>query len=68
VTRFLASLLFGVGIYDPMTFLGVAALLIAVALAASYIPRAAPCASIHRGPAVRMNDSTVLSSVLKMEN
>jgi putative ABC transport system permease protein len=38
VARFLTSLLFGVGIYDPATFLGVAALLIAVALAASYIP------------------------------
>jgi putative ABC transport system permease protein len=38
VARFLASLLFGVGMYDPATFLGVAALLIAVALAASYIP------------------------------
>jgi predicted permease len=38
VTRFLASLLFGVGMYDPVTFLGVAALLVAVALAASYIP------------------------------
>jgi putative ABC transport system permease protein len=38
VARFLTSLLFGVGKYDPMTFLGVAALLIAVALAASYIP------------------------------
>jgi len=32
------SLLFGVGVYDPVTFLGVAALLIVVALAASYIP------------------------------
>lgn len=38
VSRFLASLLFGVGVYDPITFLGVAALLVAVALAASYIP------------------------------
>jgi predicted permease len=38
VARFLASLLFGVGMYDPITFLGVAALLITVALAASYIP------------------------------
>jgi predicted permease len=38
VARFLTSLLFGVGIYDPVTFLGVAALLIAVALTASYIP------------------------------
>jgi predicted permease len=38
VARFLTSLLFGVGIYDPATFLGVAGLLTAVALAASYIP------------------------------
>ena len=38
VTRFLVSLLFGVSMYDPVTFLGVAALLVAVALAASYIP------------------------------
>jgi putative ABC transport system permease protein len=38
VARFLTSLLFGVGVYDPATFLGVAALLVAVALAASYIP------------------------------
>jgi putative ABC transport system permease protein len=38
VTRFLASMLFGVGVYDPMTFLGVAALLVAVALVAAYIP------------------------------
>jgi len=38
VTRFLASLLFGVGMYDPVTFLGVAALLVVVALTASYIP------------------------------
>jgi len=38
VGRFLTSMLFGVGMYDPATFLGVAALLIAVALAASYIP------------------------------
>ena len=38
LAQFLASLLFGVGMHDPQTFLGVAALLIAVALAASYIP------------------------------
>jgi predicted permease len=38
VARFLASLLFGIGMYDPVTFLGVAVLLIAVALTASYIP------------------------------
>ena len=38
LARFLASLLFGIGTYDPVTFLGVAFLQIAVALAASYIP------------------------------
>jgi putative ABC transport system permease protein len=38
LARFLASLLFGIGTYDPVTFLGVALLLIGVALAASYIP------------------------------
>jgi putative ABC transport system permease protein len=38
VTRFLATLLFGIGKYDPLTFLGVSGLLISVALAASYIP------------------------------
>jgi len=38
VARFLASLVFGVGTYDTVTFLGVALLLIVVALAASYIP------------------------------
>ena len=38
LAQFLATLLFGVGMHDPVTFLGVAVLLIAVALAASYIP------------------------------
>jgi predicted permease len=38
LARFLASLLFGVGTYDPVTFLGVALVLVGVALAASYIP------------------------------
>jgi putative ABC transport system permease protein len=42
VARFLASLLFGVGMYDPVTFLGVATLLVAIALAASYIPARRP--------------------------
>src|SRR5579885_2882126 len=36
--RFLSSLLFGVRSYDALTLAGVAALLAAVALAASYIP------------------------------
>jgi putative ABC transport system permease protein len=38
LAQFLGSLLFGVGMHDPLTFLGVAILLIAVALAASYVP------------------------------
>ena len=38
MARFLKSLLFGVGAYDPVTFVGVALLLMGVALAASYIP------------------------------
>jgi putative ABC transport system permease protein len=38
LARFLASLLFGVGTYDPVTFLGVALVLVGVALAASYVP------------------------------
>jgi putative ABC transport system permease protein len=38
VARFLSSLVFGVGTYDPVTFFSVALLLIVVALTASYIP------------------------------
>jgi predicted permease len=38
LTRVLASLLLGVGTTDPFTFLGVAGLLVAVALLACYIP------------------------------
>jgi len=38
VTRLLASLLFGVSTTDPITFAGVAAILSAVALLASYLP------------------------------
>jgi putative ABC transport system permease protein len=38
LVRFLASLLYGVGAYDLVTFVGVPVLLAAVAFAASYIP------------------------------
>ena len=38
LTRFMASILFGVGASDPVTFAGVAILLAAVALGACYIP------------------------------
>jgi putative ABC transport system permease protein len=38
LAHFLASLLFAIGTYDPVTFLGVAFLQITVALAASYVP------------------------------
>jgi putative ABC transport system permease protein len=38
LTRLIQSLLFGVGVTDPATFIGVAALLIVAALIASYIP------------------------------
>ena len=38
VTRFLGSLLYGVKPADPLTFAGVAILLVLVALAACYIP------------------------------
>ena len=38
LTRLIANLIFGVGATDPVTFLGVAALLLSVSLAACYIP------------------------------
>ena len=38
LTRLMAGLLFAVSAYDPLTFVGVACLLVLVALAASYIP------------------------------
>jgi len=38
VSRLLASLLVGVSAYDPVTFVGVSGMLMAVALLACYIP------------------------------
>jgi predicted permease len=38
LTRLMTKLLFGVSAYDPLTFLAVAGVLVAVALAACYIP------------------------------
>jgi putative ABC transport system permease protein len=38
LVQFLQSLLFGVGTYDPITFIGVPVILAAVALLAAYIP------------------------------
>ncbi|HEY9226588.1 MAG TPA: FtsX-like permease family protein, partial [Gemmatimonadaceae bacterium] len=38
VTRFLRTLLFGVSPFDPASFVGVAAVLAAIALVASYVP------------------------------
>jgi predicted permease len=38
LTRVLASLLFGISATDPITFLGISLVLLAVAIAASYIP------------------------------
>jgi ABC-type antimicrobial peptide transport system permease subunit len=38
LTRLMASLLYGVGSSDPATYLGVAILLLVVALAASFLP------------------------------
>ncbi|RPJ68990.1 MAG: FtsX-like permease family protein [Acidobacteria bacterium] len=52
VSRFLASLLFGVSARDPLTFASIAALLLAVSLLAGYVParraaRVAPVVSLR---------------------
>jgi len=38
VTRFLRTMLFGVSPFDPVSFVGVAVVLSAIALVASYVP------------------------------
>ena len=50
LTRFLASVLFGVQPFDPLTFVCVALLLLLIALAACYLPAAAPPALTQSPP------------------
>jgi putative ABC transport system permease protein len=38
LTRVLASLLFGISATDPITFIGISLVLLAVAILASYVP------------------------------
>ena len=38
LTRVIASLLFGISATDPITFIGISAVLLAVAILASYVP------------------------------
>jgi len=38
LTRVMASLLFGISATDPITFIGISVVLLAVAILASYIP------------------------------
>jgi putative ABC transport system permease protein len=38
LTRVLASLLFGISATDPVTFIGISLVLLAVAILASYVP------------------------------
>ena len=38
LTRVLASLLFGISATDPITFIGISVMLLAVAILASYVP------------------------------
>jgi ABC-type antimicrobial peptide transport system permease subunit len=51
-TRVVASFLYGVSAHDPVTFIGVSALLLAVAVTAALIP-ALRAASIHPIQALR---------------
>ena len=55
LTRFLSSMLYGVGVNDPMTLLSVAALLSGVAALASFIPAADPAST---GPATSISPGT----------
>jgi hypothetical protein len=54
LARFLASLLFGIGVYDPVTFFVVAFLQVTVALVASYIRAPRYARGSHSGAAVRV--------------
>ena len=55
LTRVFASLLLGVGTTDPLTFVGVAILLLAIALLACWIPARRGKSGSAGGPAARMN-------------
>ena len=52
LTRFLASMLYGIRATDPLTYLGVSLLLATVAIVASYIP-ARRAAKVHPMEALR---------------
>ena len=56
LTRLMANLLYGVGPRDPITFVAVPAILIVVALLASYLPARRAQGSIHGRIALRVGE------------